>query len=78
MEKQQELYTLSVRTCVCVCVYVCVALVLQHAMRITILSYVACPALQYFSTLSQKQHTIEKKKVTEEKMCVLISSTTFV
>ena len=44
-----------------------------------ILPSVACPALQYFSTLSHKRHDFRKeKKVTEHKMCVLIFSTMFV
>ena len=43
----------------------------------TILSSVACPALQYYSILSHKQHD-KKKKVTEYIMCALIFSTTFV
>jgi hypothetical protein len=41
-----------------------------------ILSSVAGPALQYFATLSYKRHYL--KKVIEHKMCVLISSTTFI
>jgi hypothetical protein len=40
---------------------------------------VPCPVLQYFSTLSHKQHEFsKKKKVIEHKMRVLIFSTTFV
>jgi hypothetical protein len=36
----------------CECVYV--ALGIQHALRMTIMSSVACPALQYFSKLPEK------------------------
>jgi len=42
------------------------------------LSSVASLAVQYFSTLSHKQHDPRKKKVFGQKMCVLISSTTFI
>ena len=43
-----------------------------------ILSSVACLPLQYFSTLSHERHDFRGGEVTEHKMCVLISFTTFV
>jgi len=43
------------------CVFV--TLVIQHEMRIRliILPNVACPTVQYFSTLSHKRHVFRKK-----------------
>ena len=41
-------------------------------------SSVACPALQYFSTLSHKRRDFPKKEVIEQEMCVVIFSATFV
>jgi len=48
-----------------------VALVIRHAkrMRHIILSSVACPALQYFPTLSHKRHGFSGKKIIKHK-CV--------
>jgi hypothetical protein len=59
------------------CVFV--ALVIQHAkrMRRVILTSVASPALQHFSTLSHKRHDF-RKSVVEHTMCVLIFSTAVV
>jgi hypothetical protein len=50
-------------------------LLIQHATRS---SHIGCPlAPSYFSTLSHKLHDF-RQKVTEHKMCVLISSTAFI
>ena len=38
-----------------------------------ILPSVACPALQNFSTFSHKRNDFRKKKVSEYKICILIS-----
>ena len=58
---------------------VSVALVIHHAMcmRQGVLSFVACLALEYFSTLSYRRNDF-KKIVTAHKMCILILFTTFV
>ena len=49
---------------------VSVVLFIQHAIRMRriILSTVACPPVQYFSTLSHKRQDFRKKK-NERKMC---------
>jgi hypothetical protein len=69
MEKQEVLR---------VCVFV--ALVMRHAecMHRVILLSVDCPAVQHFSTLSHKRNDFQGKKITEHKVCVLVSSTAFV
>jgi len=56
---------------------VSVTLGIQHAMRLPILSSVACSAVPYFYTF-YKRHGFRKKKVIEHKMCGLIFSATFV
>jgi len=48
----------------------------QHVMRMCH-SHVACLALQYFSTLSYKQHNF-RRDVIEYEICVLIFPTIFV
>jgi hypothetical protein len=56
-----------------------VALFIQRAkcMRHVIMSSVACLATPHFSTLPHKRHDF-RKNVTEDKMCILIFSTTFI
>ena len=44
-----------------------VALAIQHAMRMRVLSSMACSVLQYFSTLSRKRQDF-RKNVIEHKM----------
>jgi hypothetical protein len=48
-----------------VCVCVSIALVIQHAMRARhiVLSSMACPALQIFSTFSHKLHDFRRKSL---------------
>ena len=59
------------------CVFV--ALGIQHAMRMRKYCHLwPAPLYSVFLTLSHKQHDFQKKKVTENKMCVLILSKNFV
>ena len=44
-------------------------------MRRITLSFVACPALQHFSTLSHKRHEFRGKKVAEHTVRILTLST---
>jgi hypothetical protein len=48
--------------------YVILASGIQHVMRMRRLSSVYGPTLQYFSTLSHKQHNFGTKKFVERKM----------
>jgi hypothetical protein len=54
--------------------------VIQHAMRIRpiILSSVACQVVPYFRTFSHKLHDFREKKFTEDEICGMIFSTTFI
>ena len=56
---------------VCVVVCECAALVLQNAkrMRHITLSSVACPALQYFPTLSHKGRDLREKSYWKQNVC---------
>ena len=62
----------------CVCVCVCLAFYIKHAkrMRLIKLTYVACLAVPYFSTLSKKFTIFLNRLLKTE--CVLILFTTFV
>jgi len=43
--------------------YLLVALDIKHAMRMRLLLSLACPDIQYFSTLSHKRKYSEKKRL---------------
>jgi len=58
------------------CVFV--DLIIEHAMRMGHIVSCGLPDLKYLYTLSHTRHDFRgKKKVTEHKLCVLISSTNF-
>ena len=54
------------------CVFV--ALVTKYVMRMRPIVILACPTLEYFSTLPHKRHNFRKQS-TDHKTCVLIFST---
>jgi len=55
-----------------------VALGIQHAMHIRYIVICGLPGSTVFTTLFHKRHDFRKRKVIENKMCVLIFSTSFV
>jgi hypothetical protein len=62
----------------CVCVFVLVVLACKpHLFYAELYCNTACLAIPYFSKLSHKQHEFQGK-VIDDRMCVLISSTTLV
>jgi len=68
VEKEHVLLILSVCVCVwCVCVYTLLPS-MQYACAI--LPSVACPAVQYFPTLSHKRHDLRKKSYWTQNVCL--------
>jgi len=70
----EKIIIITYSECVSAALDTQLAIHMQHI----ILSSVACLALQYFSTLSHKEHKLKTKKVTDHNTCVLIFSTTVV
>ena len=62
---------------VTLCVRVCVLLRIHHSMRMSILSSMLSPTLQYFSTLSHKRHDFRKTFI-EHEMRLLILCASYV
>ena len=60
------------------CECMCVALVTQHAMRMRHIGIYGMPRSTAFFHIISQTARFKRKKVAEYKMCVLISSTTFV
>jgi hypothetical protein len=72
--KNNKYYLLWVCVCVCVCV---LPLLSDMQCACATLSSMACPTLQYFSTLSYKRQDLKKKKKLPKTKCVFWFSLQF-